>query len=156
MLKEIKEPFRYEKTDFCKMGVYRVYTKIDGVKKHCIYLDDEEDCKKAVSFLNTHLNLVNEFHKSAIEVLGELTGVKIDEIKQTEKPMKEFIVWSSEGHTESPNGDEVENCQVIDWFKAESREEARSIFELSEVYKDCISQGFTDFTIQELSNGGHL
>ena len=38
--------------------------------------------------------------------------------------MKSFVFYTAEGYTESPSGEQVENCQILGFEKGNTQEEA--------------------------------
>lgn len=64
--------------------------------------------------------------------------------------MKKYIFYTSEGLTQTPDNDDIENCQVIDWAKGKNSEEAfRNMKNESKHLKET---DFDEVMCQELVN----
>jgi hypothetical protein len=61
--------------------------------------------------------------------------------------MKYYIIYTNEGSTFDSNGEEIENCQILDWIEAVLPEDA---FDRFKKEKPEIALRFNEFMVQEV------
>ena len=61
--------------------------------------------------------------------------------------MKYYIIYSNEGATFDPNGYEIENCQILDWVKGNTPDDASDRFKEEQLL---IASRFKKFLVQEV------
>ena len=64
--------------------------------------------------------------------------------------MKTYIFYTNEGYTQEPNNCDTENCQVINWGKGNTPEEAFENLKQENEYLEDVS--FNDVICQELAS----
>lgn len=65
--------------------------------------------------------------------------------------MKTYIFYTADGFTENGYGEEIENCQVLDWVTGDDVNKAFQIFKKKNKY--LLSEGFHDVMCQEVKRG---
>jgi hypothetical protein len=59
--------------------------------------------------------------------------------------MKYYIIYTKEGSTFDPNGEVIENCQILDWVEGNSKEDAIDRFKQEQPE---IALRYSEFLVQ--------